>query len=291
MQDMSPDARSGQAGSKLGLAVRVGVFAFLAVVGVIALPPLVYLVGDYLMAAAMGTFAAAAVANAVVLRIYERGRLADIGLGWSAASRRNLLLGVVGGAGAACLALAPPLVAGLAELRPEPEAAANWPSFLFVSIILLFGAVGEEMLFRGYGFQVLLRGVGPFATILPLSVLFGLTHTNNEGSSALSLANTIGWGVLLGVAFLRSGDLWLPIGLHYGWNWVLPLFGANVSGYRMGITGHAMTWKVSDVWSGGAYGPEGGLITSIVLAFLAVYLWRAPIQGQEAFLLHARREG
>ncbi len=288
---MSPDARSGQAGSKLGLAVRVGVFAFLAVVGVIALPPLVYLVGDYLMAAAMGTFAAAAVANAVVLRIYERGRLADIGLGWSAASRRNLLLGVVGGAGAACLALAPPLVAGLAELRPEPEAAANWPSFLFVSIILLFGAVGEEMLFRGYGFQVLLRGVGPFATILPLSVLFGLTHTNNEGSSALSLANTIGWGVLLGVAFLRSGDLWLPIGLHYGWNWVLPLFGANVSGYRMGITGHAMTWKVSDVWSGGAYGPEGGLITSIVLAFLAVYLWRAPIQGQEAFLLHARREG
>ena len=288
---MSPEARSDKAGSKLGLALRVGVFAFLAVVGVIALPPLIYLVGEYLVAAAMGTFAAAAVANAVVLRIYERGRLADIGLGWSAASRRNLLLGVAGGAGAACLALTPPLVAGMAELRPEPEAAANWPSFLFVSIILLFVAVGEEMLFRGYGFQVLLRGVGPFATILPLSVLFGLTHANNEGSSALSLANTIGWGVLLGVAFLRSGDLWLPIGLHYGWNWVLPLFGANVSGYRMGITGRAMTWKVSDVWSGGAYGPEGGLITSIVLAFLAVYLWRAPVHGQEAFLLHARREG
>ena len=54
---------------------------------------------------------------------------------------------------------------------------SSWPSLLFVSIILLFGAVGEEMLFRGYGFQVLVKAIGPFATILPMAVLFGLAHS------------------------------------------------------------------------------------------------------------------
>jgi len=231
------------------------------------------------------------VSNALVLRIYERGRLADIGLQWNSSSMRNLAVGFGGGCGAALLVLVPPLVLGFAELRPDGEYPGGWEQTFFVSLILLFGAVGEEMLFRGYGFQVLLRGVGPFATILPTSVLFGLAHSANMNATWLSTVNTIGWGVVLGVAFLRSGDLWLPIGLHYGWNWVLPLLGVNLSGFRMGMTGYAMQWNIGEFWSGGAYGPEGGLITSIVLAFVAVYLWKAPIEGQEAFLLRAREEG
>ena len=81
------------------------------------------------------------------------------------------------------------------------------------------------MLFRGYAFQYLIGKMGPFATILPFGVLFGIVHGNNPNLTWLGLLNTAAWGVLLGFAFLRSGDLWLPIGLHFGWNWALPLFG------------------------------------------------------------------
>jgi hypothetical protein len=89
----------------------------------------------------------------------------------------------------------------------------------------------------------------------------------------------------LGYAFIVSGDLWLPIGLHFGWNWTLPLLGVNLSGFTIGVTGYSLQWKVGDLWSGGAYGPEGGLLTSAVAIGLFFYLHKAPIQHQEAFLL------
>ncbi len=275
----------------VSLLLRVGLFAFLAVLGLFLFPVIMAPVAGYLVGSVLGTFAAAAVANALVLRIYERSRLADIGLGWTAASRQNLIVGVIGGCGAACLVIVPPLATGMAWLRPDPEYAGGWPAALFVTIVLLFGAFGEEMLFRGYGFQVLLRVAGPFATILPVSLLFALAHTANRNVTLLSVVNTAAWGVILGVAFLRSGDLWLPIGLHFGWNWALPMFGANLSGFKMGVTGYALEWRIGELWSGGAYGPEGGLITSTVLIALAVYLWKAPIEGQQAYLVRGHREG
>jgi len=275
----------------MSLLLRVGLFAFLAIVGLFLFPVLMVPVAGYLVGSVLGTFTAAAVANAFALRIWERGRLADIGLGWTRASRQNLFVGVVGGCGAACLVIVPALATGMARLRPDPDYAGGWPAAFFVTLILLFGAFGEEMLFRGYGFQVMLRVAGPFATILPVSLLFALAHTANRSVTLLGVANTAGWGVILGVAFLRSGDLWLPTGLHFGWNWALPMLGANLSGFKMGVTGYALEWNLSELWSGGAYGPEGGLITSTVLAALAVYLWKAPIEGQQAYLLRPRKEG
>jgi uncharacterized protein len=272
----------------LGVLLRVGVFALIAILGYVLFPMiLIALLGDgaLLVVATLATFATAAVANAVSLRIYERAQLADIGMGWTAASRRNLIVGTIGGIGAGVIVLGVPLLVRVADLAPVPDQQFHWPSLLFVSLILLFGAVGEEMLFRGYAFQVLVRVIGPYATILPMAVLFGLAHSPNQSFTWLALVNTTLWGVILGYAFLRSGDLWLPIGLHFGWNFTLPLFGVSLSGFTMGVTGFAVRWKVGDLWSGGAYGPEGGLLTSAIVVALFFYLRRAPVQHQDAFLL------
>jgi uncharacterized protein len=281
----SPDVSTADQRKKLlGVLLRVGVYAIIAFLGYyFAFPIILLFLGTpVLVISTLGTFAAAAVANTLALRIYERGNLSDIGLGWTAASRRNLSLGILGGIGAALVVIVLPLALRLADFERVPNASVQWPSLLFVSILLLFGAVGEEMLFRGYGFQVLVKGIGPFATILPVAVLFGLAHSQNLNFGPLPLLNTILWGVVLGYAYLRSGDLWLPIGLHFGWNWSLPLLGVNLSGFTMDVTGYAMHWKVGDKLSGGAYGPEGGLLTTAVAIGLFFFLLKAPIQHQES---------
>jgi len=279
----SPEvSTSAQRKKLLGVLLRVGVFALIAALGYyFVFPIIIALLGaPVLVISTLGTFAAAAVANALALRIYERGNLSDIGLGWTAASRRNLSIGMLGGIGAALVVVLLPLALRLADFEAVPDERLRWPSLLFVSILLLFGAVGEEMLFRGYGFQVLVRGIGPFATVLPVAVLFGLAHSQNLNFGPLALLNTILWGVVLGYAYLRSGDLWLPIGLHFGWNLALPMLGANLSGFTMDVTGYTMHWKIQGPLSGGAYGPEGGLLTTAVAIGLFFYVGKAPVQQQ-----------
>jgi hypothetical protein len=273
-----------------GGAVRVGAYALLVFAGLNVFGWVLALAGGYLVSSAAGVFLAGIISNTLAMRIFERTHLANIGLLWNPAAVRNLLYGLAGGIGAAGLVLVVPLAAGLAELSPVPGAEVHWRTLLFVSVALLFGAAGEELVFRGYGFQVLLKTAGPFATIIPVSVLFAFMHSANLNVTWLGLLNTALWGVLLGAAFLRSGDLWLPIGLHFGWNWTLPLFGVNLSGFRMELTGYAMRWKIKTLWSGGDYGPEGGILTCFVLAALAFYLRYAPIRKQEAFLLRPRPE-
>ena len=171
--------------------------------------------------------------------------------------------------------LAGPAAAGFAHFEPSPTVEHPWASFLFVSLVLLFGAAGEEMLFRGYAFQLLVRSIGAFATILPVSILFGVVHLFNPNATMMGLINTILWGILLGVGYWRTNALWLPIGLHFGWNFALPVFGANVSGFTMGVTGYALRWRTGDFWSGGAYGPEASVLATVIVVALFFVIQRA----------------
>jgi hypothetical protein len=257
---------------KQGLILRVGLYILLAGLGWLLLPPLLYPLAGIVVTSTISAFAAAAVANAVVVRIYERGRLADVGLGWSSLSGREFLIGTAAGVVAAAVVCLVPVIAQMAKfVRTSAGVEHPWASVAFGSLALFFGAMGEELLFRGYAFQLLIRSVGPFATILPTSVIFGLMHSGNNDASALGIVNTVAWGILLGYAVWRTGALWLPIGLHFGWNVALPLLGSNLSGFTMGVTGYTLEWNVGVLWSGGGYGVEGSLFTTgIVVALFFV---------------------
>ena len=264
---------------KLGLTLRVGLYVLLAWMGLLVFPVMLPL-GGILVTSTLSAFAAAAVANAVVVRVYERGRLADVGLAWTAISGREFLTGAAGGIVAAIVAILVPVALRLARFDHTPGVEHPWASFAFGGLALFFGAMGEELLFRGYAFQLLMRSVGPFATILPTSVIFGLMHAGNPGAGALGIINTLAWGILFGYAVWRTGALWLPIGLHFGWNVTLPLLGSNLSGFTMSVTGYTLEWNAGVIWSGGGYGVEGSVLTSLIVVALFFALRRLTPQPE-----------
>lgn len=260
----------------LGLVLRVGLFILIGYLSLNVFGVALFWLtgGSQLITATMAAFAAAALANAITVRIYERGQLSALGLDWKDASLREFLIGMGGGAAAACLVLLLPVAAGAASFEKVPGSEHIFASLAFVGIVLLFGAFGEEMLFHGYAFQLLIRRIGGFATILPAAVLFGFAHIDNPNRNLLGIVNTMLWGLLFGYAYLRTGALWLPIGLHFGWNVALPFLGANLSGFTMGVTGYALHWTAGVLWSGGGYGPEGSLLTTAIVIALIFVLHR-----------------
>jgi membrane protease YdiL (CAAX protease family) len=226
----------------------------------------------------------------LALRIYEDLPVTSVGLTWSRASFDNLLLGLAAGAGVACLALLPPLLVGAAHIEWRHAAAPD--GIAFAILCLAAGSVGEEVFFRGYGFQTLISRLGAWPSIMLIGALFGVMHSANPDASTFGIVNTAGFGILFGYAYLRSRDLWLPVGLHFGWNITLPAFGANLSGIKIfkEITGHEMVWRTGSLWSGGQYGPEASLLVSLAFIPMFVFLWKAPIRRQSSQLID-RLEG
>ncbi len=255
------------------VVLRVTLFVGLAVVGMFL--PGMFPVEGALRRSVLATFCAGVLANAIPSRIFEHARFADFGMGWRAGSGRDLLKGLACGAGAAAAVLLAMVAFEWASFEKTPADPAG--AVVLTSALFLMGAAGEEMMFHGYAFQLLVRHVGTFATILPVGILFGLVHMGNQSVSLLGVFNTMVFGAVLGYACYRSGALWMPIGMHFGWNAMLPLAGANLSGFTitMRVTGYALHPVAGGVWTGAGYGPEGSVLTTVaaVALFWVVTRW------------------
>jgi membrane protease YdiL (CAAX protease family) len=138
-----------------------------------------------------------------------------------------------------------------------------------VALLLLFGALLEELSFRGYPFQKLTEALGAFWAVVALSALFGAVHLWNpdaQGWLSWGFLNTIAVGVLFAVARVRSGSLWFSWSLHFGWNLFQgTVFGLPVSGLREFSTVVTASAQGSPALTGGAYGPENSAMCTIVL--------------------------
>jgi hypothetical protein len=140
---------------------------------------------------------------------------------------------------------------------------------ILVVILLVGGALLEELSFRGYPFQRLVEAVRPVGAIAVLSILFGAIHLQNPnagGVLSLGFFNTILVGVLFAYAYLRTKTLWLPIGMHFSWNFFLGVvYGLPVSGLRDFSIVVRSTAHGSRILTGGGYGIEGSLPGTLVL--------------------------
>jgi len=147
-------------------------------------------------------------------------------------------------------------------------------------------AVGEEIVFRGVVYRRLEERAGTSIALVVSAAAFGLVHAGNPGANwASTLAIALESGVLLGLAYAATRSLWLPIGLHLGWNFTEGgIFGAAVSGGQFSGLIHAPL-AGPPLITGGAFGPEASLAALVVslsasmaLAWYVVYSgrWRPP---------------
>lgn len=142
-------------------------------------------------------------------------------------------------------------------------------TLMMLGVFILVGW-NEELFSRGYHLQTIASGINLFWGVVLSSAVFGLLHLGNPGATWLSAAGIFFAGVFLAYGYLRTGQLWLSIGLHIGWNFFEGVvFGFPVSGLdiypltRIQVEGPAL-------WTGGAFGPEAGLI---VLPALVLGAW------------------
>jgi len=146
-------------------------------------------------------------------------------------------------------------------------------------IIFVIAALAEEAMFRSYLLQTLTRAQLAWLGILLTSLPFASVHLWNPNVvPGVTFANTALAGVWLAVAYLRTRSLWLPLGVHWSWNWALgSLFGLPVSGMRVGAHSLLVGTDVGPAWlSGGSYGIEGGAACTVALILSTLFLWRAP---------------
>lgn len=209
--------------------------------------------------------------------LFEGKPLAAVGLAFRGRWRMELALGLGLGAAMIYLVAALERALGLASFgwgEVSPGRALAGGAFLF--LLLAVAATNEELTFRGYPFQRLVDCLGPAGAVAVSSALFGLVHLGNPARTWVSTLNTMLVGVPLAVAYLRTRALWMPIGMHFAWNFLqsyglgLPVSGIILPDRLVRAEVHGQEWL-----TGGAYGPEGGLLATLSIAAGTLYLIRA----------------
>lgn len=138
-------------------------------------------------------------------------------------------------------------------------------------------AVTEEILFRGIVFRLVEEMVGTRGALAFSALLFGGLHLINPHATIWgAIAIALEAGLMLGAAYTATGSLWLPIGIHFGWNLAEGgIFATTVSGSHSGETGlfHSMLTGPAAL-TGGAFGPEASLVAILACAVPVTYYLR-----------------
>jgi hypothetical protein len=143
--------------------------------------------------------------------------------------------------------------------------------------LLLFAAVAwqEELLARGYWLQNLAEGMSLPWGVLISSLFFALGHLMNPNISWRAVVGLVLAGLFLAYGYLRTRQLWLPIGLHLGWNFFEgTFFGFPVSGLSDMPSLIRQTVQGPELATGGSFGPEAGLVLLPALALGIFVIYR-----------------
>jgi|CXWL01.1.fsa_nt_gi membrane protease YdiL (CAAX protease family) len=202
-------------------------------------------------------------------------------LGFNAARLLDLLTGTLLGAAIFAVPLALLVASGAARFAPD-LGAFSATALILALTICFFNVVTQELLVRSYIFQELWAKYGAAWAIGVTTALFVALHAapilQGGTQGLIAGANILLASVMLGLAYVRTNALWLPIGIHLGWNGLQgPILGISVTGTDIGLGGWSVfTFPGDALLTGGAFGVEGGLFGLIgpALGIVAVALSR-----------------
>jgi membrane protease YdiL (CAAX protease family) len=198
--------------------------------------------------------AAAVLAGWLLLAWIDRRPIGALGYAADPAAPRDTAAGLLLGIGAIGVAAGVLAVAGSARWVADGGTVSEYVAALAGAFAFFaVAAAAEEALFRGYAFQALVQGIGAWPAVL------------------LSSA-----GIMLGWAYLRTRSLWFATAVHLGWNWAMSaVLEFPVSGLRRDVPLYDEV-SIGPRWfTGGDFGPEGGVAATLAIVLLTALLLRA----------------
>ena len=234
-------------------------------------------------------------------RFLDRRPISDLGLQFTSGWRRDLGFGLFLGALLMLLIFLVELALGWITIEDVFYTRLPYPFWMaLVSPLTLFLLVGiyEELMVRGYVMKNLAEGLslkplggktGMLLALLLSSALFGLLHALNPNVSTVSTVFLSLAGLFLGLPVLLTDQLAIPIGLHITWNF----FQGNVFGFPVSGTAVNRTTFIAvdqggpELWTGGAFGPEAGLlgIAAMLVGVILIVWWVKRTRGRAGFCL------
>lgn len=215
--------------------------------------------------------------------LVDQGSLESLGLTYDANSMTMVAYGAAIAFGCITLVVLVGVIGGFIQIKRSPvseDCVTCLPIFFGGLADFFTSAVFEEIITRGYVFYILYEASGPAAAVLGSSAIFSLAHLLRHSRTPLMFTlNAFIFGLITAGCRYYTGALWLPIGLHFGWNVAAgPLFGLPYSGraYDRGVVVSEVSGP--DWLTGGFYSPDAGLVGTAALLIAAVGLMAvAPI--------------
>ncbi len=168
------------------------------------------------------------------------------------------------------------LVLFLSDHYEADEISADIPALIESFAFFFIVAAGEEVIFRGILFRMIDERFNTWVALLVSALVFGFVHLGNPGATVWSSsAIAIEAGIMLGLAYKCSGNLWFPIGIHWAWNFTQGnIFGFEVSGTEVSTSLIESTVSGPEFITGGSFGPEASILAAGFGLLISLYFFR-----------------
>ncbi|MCY6960700.1 CPBP family intramembrane glutamic endopeptidase [Clostridium brassicae] len=202
----------------------------------------------------------------IVLKLFQKRKFEDIGLNSIKKNSKNLFYGMIFGAISIIVISVVLMITGNIKFQNSfrnPQFNKNTLIGIFLFILV---AINEETLCRGYIFTTLNQMDKPWLSAVMSSAFFAALHLLNPNVNLIGILNIFLVGMLFCFMYVRTKSLWMPIGFHFTWNYFQGnVFGFPVSGISE-ISGiYNIAYLKENILTGGFFGPEAGIIATIVL--------------------------
>ncbi|MBD3402551.1 CPBP family intramembrane metalloprotease [candidate division GN15 bacterium] len=202
-------------------------------------------------------------------RFLDRRSVKSIGFSLERQYKWDLLAGLLWGVG-----LVTAIFLGLWLFGAVRVVSVQFPitTILIMAAVMISIGVREEIVMRGYMLNNLMQSANKYLSLLLIAMVFALAHGLNPNVSWIGLTNIIIAGLLLGIYYIHQKNLWFPIGLHIGWNYVQGVvWGSPVSGMDIPSV-VTLEFVGPERWTGGDFGFEASLATTVITIIATILI-------------------